>query len=628
MSGILGVGTSALLAYQQAMRVTGHNIANVGTDGYTRQRLDLVTRVPDYKGFGALGTGVNAANVTRVMDQFVEQSLNTNMTAEAYHRTFYDFTRQLDNLLGDPNAGLAPALSRFFGAVQDLANDPTSTAARQQLITEGQSLVDRFSQIQGRVQDQISIANGRIGSTVNEINELARGVAEMNRQIVEVRGRSGGRAPNDLLDQRERLVRQLSERVAVTTVAQEDGSLNVFIGQGQSLVVGQQATQLYAQPMDADPTRLDISFRTASSMVVVTDFLSGGSLGAMLDLRENLFDPALNNLGQVALGLMQNFNALHAGNMTLDGQLAGDFFRMPELPVTAARSNSASGLPDLSLLDANALRASDYELRFDGSDWQLRRLSDGVAIASLAPGAVHDFDGLRLDLTNVTAEAAGDSYRLQPMRVSADLGVAINQPRQVGAALPIQVQPDMGNQGNVQVQQLRISDPTDADLRTPLNIVFSAGEYLVDGNPVPLDPSGDTLIEYNGWSLVLRGTPAEGDSFALFDNAGAVGDNRGALALAGLASQRVLNDGTSTLSEAYAGLVADVGIKSQRANLNADVHSRLADEARAQRETISGVNLDEEAANLIKFQQAYQAAAQVVATASIMFDSLLAAVRR
>jgi flagellar hook-associated protein 1 len=455
--GILGVGTSGLLAYQRALQVTGHNIANVGTEGYSRQQLRVGTQQPLNTGFGSLGTGVQTTGVSRVVDQFVEMRLGLNLSAEAYERTYAEFAAQLDNLLADPDAGLAPALSRFFAAIEDVATDPTSTAARQQLLTEAEALTDRFAQLEGRIDDQRSIANGRIQSTVDEINQLAGSIARLNQEIVEARGRNGGRDPNDLLDERDRLVRSLAERISVNTVEQSDGSVNVYIGRGQSLVVGSEQTPLFAQALGSDPDRLDIGFRNGQAMVVATDFLKGGRLGALLELRDTLLDPASNGLGRIAVTLADAFNELHSAGMDLRGQPGGEFFSRPEPRILANRGNVATGLPGLTIADPGALEASDYQLRFDGDSWVLRRLADGQRVATLAPGESFEFDGLTLDLGGVGPAERGDSFLLRPLRVAGDLEVRISDPRAVAAALPVRGEADTGNAGTATLQSLAVS---------------------------------------------------------------------------------------------------------------------------------------------------------------------------
>jgi flagellar hook-associated protein 1 FlgK len=298
------------------------------------------------------------------------------------------------------------------------------------------------------------------------------------------------------------------------------------------------------------------------------------------------------------------------------------------MPVLGSANNTASGSPTLTLTDAGNLEASDYELRFDGTNWSLRRLADGQQLASLAPGSQFAFDGLALDLSGIAGAATGDRYLLRPMRVAAGLEVMISNPRAIAAALPVRAEASPGNIAGATIEDLSVTDVTDPQLRSPVTIQYSGGNFVAGAVSVPLDPSGDTVIDINGWQFTVRGTPADGDTFTVGDNTGGIGDNRNALKLAGIADSNLMNGGTTTLGETYAEMVADIGVKTRRAQINAQVQGQLLGEAQARRESVSGVNLDEEAANLIRFQQAYEASAQVIAAAGTMFDSLLAAVRR
>lgn len=625
-SGIFGIGTSGLLAYQRALQTTGHNIANVGTEGYSRQRVDINARLPQSSGFGSMGTGVTIGGIDRIADKFVEMRLIGHTADEAYQRIFAEFSSQVDNLVADPEAGMAPAIDNFFNALQEVASDPTSTAARQQLLSEGQALAGRFALVEARIDDLRQLSDGRISTTVDEINQLTDGIAELNEQIVVAKGNSG-HPPNDLLDSRDRLVRELAERVSVTTLEQSDGSLNVYAGTGQSLVVGIDATQLYAEQSTLDPDQLEIGLRNGATFVPITNSITGGELGGLLDVRQSVLDPASLQLGRIAVGVTEQVNQVHANGMDLNGALGGDFFGRPAPQVIGGTGNTATGLPAVSLTDAGALEASDYELRFDGTNWALRRLSDGQQLASLPPGSSHAFDGLSVDLSGIAGPATGDRFLLQPVRVSSDLEVLVTDPADVAAALPVRAQAAATNAGDGTVESLAVTDPTDPNLRNPADVTFTGGNFVSGAVVVPLDPSGETTIDVNGWQLVVRGTPADGDVFSVADNTGGIGDNRNALDLASIADLRFMGNGTATLGESYGELVSDVGVKTRRAQVNAEVQSQLLGESRAQREAVSGVNLDEEAANLIKFQQAYEASAQVIAAAGTMFDSLLAAMR-
>lgn len=627
--GVYGTGTSALLAYQRAMQVIGNNIANVNTDGFSRQRVELATRPADRSGVGSIGNGVQIAGVTRTVDQFVQQRLEANTSASAEHSRFREIIESVDNLLGDETTGLSPALSRFFNAVEEVAADPTSTAARQLMISEGRSLADRFAQLDSHLNAQQTALNGQIRGTVAEINHLTGGIADLNKAIVDARGRAGGQPPNDLLDERDSLVTQLSELTEVRTVPESDGSLNVYGGRGQTLVTGTRATALFAEPRSADPTRLDIGYNNGNVEVISTDLMRGGRLGALLEARDEVLDPVGNALGRMAVALADEFNSVHNANLDLTGALGEDFFTVPPPVVQTAAGNAATGQPAVSIEAVGDLTTHDYELRYDGDDWIMRRRGDGEVVGSAAPGGTIDTAGLHVDLGGVTGAAEGDSFVLQPLKsAAAGLDVAISDPRAVAAALPVRAAAAPGNTGGAAVDSLSVTDAGNADLRAPAAIAFTGGEFVVDGETFALDPGGETVIEHNGWQLTITGEPAEGDTFDVTDNAGGVGDNRGARALADIADRRILSGGTATLAEGYAELMADVGVKTRRAQINAQTHERLLADAQAQRESVSGVNLDEEAANLMRMQQAYQASAQVIATAGTMFDSLLAAFRR
>ena len=548
-SPVFGIGTSALLAYQRALSTTGHNIANVGTEGYSRQRVDLAVRNPQFSGAGYFGQGVDVDGVNRITDQFVQRQLLDNTSGAGRQEVFYQYARRTDSLLADADAGLSPVLQQFFAAVQDVANDPTSTTARQVLLSQGEALGDRFAFVQRRMDEQRQLVEGQIGAAVTDINNLAQGIAGLNQQIADAAGR--GSPPNDLLDQRDALLEQLAGKISVQTLEQDDGSLNVLIGTGQNLVVGNQATTLVATQMGADPTRTEIAISSPNSTIRVTELLSGGELGALLDVRRDLLDPAQNALGRTAVGLALSFNELHAQGVDLDGVAGGQFFTLPSAEVLAGRGNTATGAPAVNYTDAAALTTSDYRLNFDGVEWQVTRVGSPTPLATGAPGDILAVDGLEIDLAGVAGAAAGDTFDIRPTRTAAaQLGVAIGDPRAFAAALP----PD---------------------------------------------------------------TPG----------ANVAGDNRNALALAGLASERVLANGTSSISGSYSELVGSVGVKTRQAELSAAAQNLMLEDSQAQRASVSGVNLDEEAANLLRYQQAYQAAAQVISVAGTMFDTLLGAVR-
>ncbi len=649
---ILGVGISGLLAFQRTLNTVGHNISNVNTEGYSRQRVELATRYPSPSGAGFMGNGVDVAAVRRIFDEFAAKQLREASTSVNYFRTYEDLASQVDNLLADDSAGLAPALTDFFDAVQGVADDPTSSPARAVLLTNAQSLVDRFETMEQWLAELRTSSNGQIESLVSEINDLARSIADINRQIVVARGIGGGNDPNDLLDQRDRLLDRLAEKIGVTTVPQDDGSINVFIGNGQSLVLGYTAMAFEARPDPNDPSFVEVAYVDpgAGTLIPISKMITGGELGGVLAFREDVLKPSFNHLGRLAVGLAMSFNDQHRKGMDLNNALGGDFFVEPEPEVAPSVYNSGSGTVDVrfdrdyGVNDIGDLSTGDYKLTYLASgDYELTNLETGATTTLAATaGPVYQVDGLRIDVSG-WSPASGDEIFIRPFRgATRQIALAFDDPNLIAAAGPLRTGPDpispqIGNRGEGRIGEARILDPTDPDFLTPVTIQFrtSAGgtdpyadEYSVDGGATWLPYSDPTTLTMNGWEVDLSGIPWDGDRFLVEPNVNGAGDNTNALALAELQITGTLVGGAATYHDAYSELVVSVGNDTRQARINLEAQEALQSQARARKEAISGVNLDEEAANMIRFQQAYAAAAQVIAAADTMFQTLITAVRR
>ncbi|MCU7810903.1 MAG: flagellar hook-associated protein FlgK, partial [Candidatus Thiodiazotropha sp. (ex Notomyrtea botanica)] len=315
---ILSIGVSALTANRQALDTTGHNIANVNTEGYSRQRVDFVTRQPDFTGIGYLGNGVETSAVTRQYDQFISSQVRASQSVTSELQAYFNGARQLDDLVADPDVGLQPTVQNFFNALQALADDPASVSARQLVLAEGESMVDRFHYFDRQFESARNTLNEQINASITEINRLAEDIATINNDIKI----AYGSAPNDLLDKRDQLVNDLSELVDIQVLQQSDGAYNVFIGKGQPLVMAYDAATMTTQPSALDPTHLEIAFNFPFGTQIVTDQISGGRIGGLLRYREEILDPAQNQVGLVALGLANDLNAQHQLGLDLDG-LAG-----------------------------------------------------------------------------------------------------------------------------------------------------------------------------------------------------------------------------------------------------------------------------------------------------------------
>ena len=489
-----------------------------------------------------------------------------------------------------------------------------------------------------RMDSLYQTANSQIRLTVDEVNALADSIAQLNKDITLQEGLAGGQPANDLRDQRDELIRELSERVNVNVVPQDDGALNVFIGTGQSLVVGGRALTLGVSGNEFDPTQLEITLTTGTGTgVQITNAITGGTLGGMLRFDEEILQPAINQLGLVAAGLAESFNAQHNLGQDLNGALGGDFFTNTTVDVRQG-NNAGAATVTAAMTDVTSLTGSDYILRYNGgTSYTLTRLTDNTTFAvDTAVPATLTVDGFTMAVGGGAA-VVGDEFKIRPTRFAArDIDLITNDPREVAAAAPIIGQADFANTGNATITpgvvDATTQPPVDVNLQQPVTITFT-GPATFDvvgvgtGNPVGVAYTSGGVISYNGWEVQISGTPAAGDVFTITPNTGGVSDNRNALLLGELQTNNIMLGGTADLQSTYGNFVAEVGTKTHQADINSQAQSVLLRQAVEQREAVSGVNLDEEAANLLRFQQAYQASAQVISTANSLFQDLIGAIR-
>ena len=665
MAGILDIGVSALLSFQNSLNTTGHNIANSDTEGYSRQRTLLSTQVPQLSGYGWLGSGVKVSGVERITDQFLSTQVRSAQSVSSQLALYSDYASRLDNVLADPNIGLDPALQDFFNAMQVVADDPASIPSRQVLLSESGSLVDRFHDLNRRFTDLRLQVNQQMESTTNEINDIAQSLGRLNQSIVEAIGIAGGDDPNDLMDRRELLLSELSKLTDISIVPQDDGAWNVFIGKGQALIMGSNVATLGTRPSLSDVSQMDVIFTDSVGSRVITDQMSGGEIGGLLDFRDRILDPGQNQLGLVAIGIGERINDQQQLGMDLNGALGSRIFSSPTILPFPHSGNVSAVSVSASLVDSGNLTASDYKLESGGGDlYTLTRLSDNKTFAintgGTYPYTTAEMDGMTLQISG--AATLGDKFFIRPTRNAAEqISLQITDPRGFAAAAPLRVRQannaDSGslNAGSAVLAQPSVTGIANLPLTTPASITLQ-WRADVDGNGTADDPgfrvtggpggtvaydpvteSGGktfTFPAYGGVSFSFSGIPSEGDQFIIENNINGEGDNRNALAMAGIQQQNTLLGETSgvaetvTIQEAYAMLVSDVGAKTRQAEINSKASEGLLQRHQTTLSSVSGVNLDEEAANLIRYQQAYQASAQVIAIASSLFDTLIGAVRR
>jgi flagellar hook-associated protein 1 FlgK len=630
MVDLLSTGVSGLLAFQRGLATTSQNIANVATEGYSRQRVELAAREPAPYGSGFIGRGVDVTTVQRLFDQFALNQLRASNADLGRLTSYAELAGRVDQILADPEGGISAALQGFFSAWQDVASNPSSTTARQLLLSQAQALADRFRSVAAQFDQLEGDINGRLSIRVEEINSLAGSIAALNKQIETAAASVGGQPPNDLLDERDRLLGRLSELVNVSTVTDQDGSINVFIGNGQTLVLRDFAASLATAVDPLDAGRVDIVYTGTGTRQVITGFIAGGEVGGLLQSRGEVLDAVRRELGLVATALAQAINDQQAAGLDLYGQLGGAMFGLPAPTAIAAIGNTGSATASAAITDVAALTGDDYVLRYDGVSWSASRAGSGEPVAMTGTGTVADpflIEGLAV--TVGAGAAAGDRFSLRGTRdAAASLRVVMTDPRAVAAAAPIAASALAANLGTGTISAGRVVDAADPALFDPVEIRFLTGTtYSINGaGSYAYVPGADIVV--NGWQVQLSGVPAAGDAFRIERNAAGTGDNRNALLAAGLQFAGLLAGGASTLGDAVVGVIGRVGTLAGQAETALVSQQVVQSSAREAVLRASGVNLDEEAADLLKWQRAYQAAAQTIAVADTLFQTLLAATQR
>ncbi len=645
--GTYNVGISALQAAQAGLITTQHNIANASTPGFHRQQILQSAALAQQTGAGFTGQGVQVTNVERLYSQFLTDQVLQTEAQGKYLTAFFSGVKQIDNLLADPNAGLSPAVQQFFGAVQELASNPGSAPARQALLSESQTLVNRFNSINQRLTDIRQDVNTQISGVVTEINAAATQIASLNEQIVLAQGTaSAAQSPNDLLDLRDKLVGDLNRLAKTTVVKQYDGTLNVYIGNGQALVVGQRTFNLTVNQSSEDPDNLVVGYNSSgtTNTPINSSSLGGGELGGLLDFRSTTLETAQNSLGRVALGLAETFNAQHKLGVDLNGVLGTDFFNLASTtPTISANTNNTSGTVISGTLNPNgvgALTASSYRLYYNstGNTYTVTDLTTNTSSTVAAAAISTAIGGITLAVTG--SPVNGESFLVLPTRNAArDISVAITNTSNLAAASPIKTAATLGNTGSGQIDSggvtsvatLPSANVTLTYDSGTASFTTSSADALYNGQTIAYT-SGST-ISLNGTNFVINGLPANGDTFTISPNLGAgftaTSDNRNALQLAKLQTTNTLiNNGagtaaTVTYQSAYSQLVSLVGIKTRELDIRNQAQNSLIDQTRQAEQSLSGVNLDEEAANLVRYQQAYQAASKALEISSKLFDTIL-----
>lgn len=650
---LLNIGKSGLFAAQAGLATTGHNIANAGVPGYSRQTVIQASATAQNVGYGFVGSGTQVTDIQRFSDAFLNAQVRSAQATSSALTAYGAQASQIDNMLADSTSGLSPALQDFFKSVQDVSANAGSTPSRQAFLSSADSLASRFQSMSTRLSDIGTGVNTQITANVASINSYATQIATLNDQISALS--SSGTQPNDLLDTRDQLMLELNKHVKATAAAGSNNTITVTIGSGQPLVVGNRSYQLAAVNTPTDPSRTSVAYVTGDRSTVLADSsLGGGELGGLLDFRSSTLDGAQNALGRVAITLAAAFNNQQAQGQTPGGAQGGPLFSVSK-PLVLGNKNAAVDplaptTVDVSIGDASALTPSDYSVDYNAvtSSFMVTRLSDKQRV-DLPPYTQPGPQTISVDGLNFTVsgkQQAGDSFVVRPTANGAtDFKLLTRDIASIAAAAPVIAQSTVGNKGSA-----KLADPgiaSDFFTQTPafaattlsyqansneltgfasgqvVTITNAAGatDYTVGTDVVPFE-AGSTY-SFNGISTSFTGQPINGDSFTVGRTAIGGNDNRNMLAMGQLQSQTLLDNGSATLQGAFAQLVSTVGNKTREVQVNNNAATASLDQATTIQQSVSGVNLDEEAANLLKYQQAYQAAGKVMQIASTLFDTLL-----
>jgi flagellar hook-associated protein 1 FlgK len=536
-SSILSIGQSALSAAQVGISVTGHNIANASTPGYSRQEvIQRAAEAQDF-GFGYLGQGAEVSQIKRAYNDIIATQMNRAQNVSSSSSAYSSQITQIDNMLADSTAGLSPSLQNFFSGIQNLASNPGDASTRQAVLSAGQTITSRFQSINDRINELRQGVNTQLQNDTKTVTSYASEVAKLNDVISKAIGSNKNDTPNDVMDKRDNLIAEMNKYIKTDVIKQDDGSYNVFIGNGVPLVVGNKSYSITTVSSSTDPKQLDVAYVTNVVKPLAASSLTGGSIGGLTQFRSETLDSVQNQLGQIATVFAQTFNDQHKLGFDANGAAGGNFFNVPVPKVYGDTANSASATLSATISSVSTLTSSDYRVSFDGTNYNVTRVSDGTirSFTSLP----QTLDGLTFSGGSMTA---GDSFLVEPVRDGAqNISMAITDIRKIAA--------------------------------------------------------GDAI--------------------------GGVGNNRNALLLAGLQKANTINNSTISYEGAFAQLVSQVGIKTNEVKINADADSAILAQTTAAQQSESGVNLDEEATNLLRYQQAYQAAGKVMQIASTLFDLLL-----
>ncbi|VVO09706.1 flagellar hook-associated protein FlgK [Pseudomonas fluorescens] len=675
---LINIGMSGLSASQSSLMTTGNNIANVDTAGYSRQQTVQGTKASIQYGNVFIGTGTTLADVRRVYNAYLDTQLHTTTSLNSDSAAYLAQVKPVDSMLSDANTGVTAALQKFFTSMQGVATSPTDDASRQSVLTSAQALSNRFNTIARQLNDQNTNINGSLGDMATQVNKLTSSIAQLNQKISEVSG--GGGQPNDLLDTRNEKVRQLSELVG-THVVERGTNYDIYMGSGQPLVMGNTTNTLEVVPSKTDPDRSSIQMNRGSSTIDITSIISGGEMGGLIRYRNEVLDPAMKELGRVALVIADQVNSQQAQGLDKNGDFGAAIFGsinsaalVSQRSIANAGNDPTSGNLNVTLKNTGKLTTSDYQVTFSSpTDYNVRR-SDGTDMGAFStlttPPPV--IDGFTMTLSG--GAKLGDTFKVTPTRSGAtDMQTVLADPKKIAAAAPLTGVTSANNKGTYTQPTLTSSldiynSAASTELQnglkysTPVKLVFDAasgstqgytlydvkGTSMGTGTIVPgqsnalnlqvkmVDASGNPVMDNSTIpatqktftvQTTVSGTPNDKESFTISLTPAASSDNRNAQSIVGLQARQTVDTGSASkgisLTDAYGKLVTNVGAQAAQGKSDAEATTAILAQAKGARDSLSGVDLDEETGNLVKYQQYYTASSQIIKAAQEIFSTLI-----
>lgn len=681
MSSLLQIGSSSLLGNQNQLATTSNNIANLNTPGYSRQRTEYSSYVE---------WGVGRPQVTRLFDQFAIDQFRRDTSEHSRLKALSDNTAVLDTLFSDDSTSIAKGLDSVFSRLHEASDNPTSLTPRQLVISDSQALVDRMQSLSDRVLEQEGVINDELKLQLNETNSLIKSLHDINKSVVTSKKTEvNGQASPELLDERDEIVKKLAEKLNLQPLEDKSGAILLNTQNGQPLVTNGHYFQFKAVKGDPDPTRtkIDISASNGSANRSFNTNDLGGEIGGLIEYRKTVLDESVNSLGQLAISYADAMNEQNKKGVTLDGNLGEDVFNIPTTKALGFDDNSSSNhFIEVGIEDGKggSVTNFDYELTFSSAtEYSVQAYQGGEAVGNASgpftiPANPTDTqasaqglpDGLELSFSADGAFAQGDKFLVRPTRLAGvQIDLNINRPEQLALAAPVTVENPIANlgSGNAKLTSVSSTDSSNTPLNmsafdgagnldadAPAKVVYTlAGEYEVQdsaGAVIGTVTDGDNIMQqlrdagtwpagshgenYPGYDISVSGKSEPGDEFNVAYNSDSLDDNFNAQQLTDLQSSDTMRrnvsgseQNTLTFNQAYSNLIGFVGDTANRANVDLAASESLLSQSEARVQNVAGVNLDEEAADLIKFEQAYNASARIITVAQTIFDSLLSAVR-